>query len=85
MIYSLQFGQVNSIVLDIVVDSECLAYGKDKIKVYVVQLNKLELGYWHLAPSLAVPGDGLMWECGKMSHVKRSGGESPHAQRHGLC
>ena len=80
IIYSLQFGQVNSVVLDIVVDSECLAYGKDKIKVYVVQLNKLELGYWHLAPCLAVPGDGLMWE-----DVKHSGGESPHAQRHGLC
>ena len=64
------------------VDLECLAYSKDKIKVYVVPLNKLELGFWYLAPSPAVPVDGVMWE---MSHAKRSGGESPHAQRHGLC
>ena len=40
----------------------CLIHCKDKIKVYVVPLNKLELGFWYLAPSPAVPVDGVMWE-----------------------
>ena len=52
----------------------------DSWQIYVVPLNKLEVGFWHLAPSPAVPVDGLLWK-----DAKRSSGESLHAQKHGFC